>query len=620
MVGRRVRRRAWPGPPSSPAMGIAAWAAACSSAAPWRWSPRWPPRPAATSPSRTTSPSGAMVPGARRWARSIAAGALAALVPWELVCRGRRPVHELVFWSTAAFIAVAAVGRAVGRQQAGTDFVDVATWLVAASATVATVCVVTRWWRSGRWHAEDPLLGWLAFGAVDRVAGARAGAVRHRRVAVPGRRRRRPAADAGDAAAADGRRADPGAARTAGSVPRAGARRHRLDRLLPAAIIVVYTGVVAGLGRLVGGSGPTWLLVGTTAIIAVVVDPVRHRVRWLVDRLVWGTRDDPLAVVRGVVDHLGADSGDELLPALAISLQHELRLDAVAIDVRTADGWQRAAAIGSADHPPADGGTGATRRGRSAGSWSVGSTARSCGHATSGCSPQLVGPLGLAVGWVRLATTCGARAVAVVSAREEERRRLRRDLHDGLGPALTGVSLGLRTAVRQLDRSPDAARRWPRRGELLDRVADEVDCPDRRAQADRARPATDGARPARARRRRRRVHPGVRRRPRDPPDHAAPADRAPGGRRGGDVPHRHRGGDQRRAPRAGGAVLADDRHRADRRHRRGRRRHRDRRPRRRSVSAGRRCTSGPTSSADPSGSPRAPHGTHVHVCLPTALP
>ena len=77
-------------------------------------------------------------------------------------------------------------------------------------------------------------------------------------------------------------------------------------------------------------------------------DPLRHRIGDAVDRLVWGARDDPLGVVRGVVDHVGADSGDELLPALAASLQRELRLDSVAIDVRTADGWRRAAAIGPA--------------------------------------------------------------------------------------------------------------------------------------------------------------------------------------------------------------------------------------------------------------------------------
>ena len=86
----------------------------------------------------------------------------------------------------------------------------------------------------------------------------------------------------------------------------------------------------------------------------------------------------------------------------------------------------------------------------------------------------LVAPLGLAVGWARLAGQLRRSSVAIVSAREEERRRLRRDLHDGLGPALTGVSLGVHTAVRQLERSPDAAAvATPL--QLLGRIAEEVD-------------------------------------------------------------------------------------------------------------------------------------------------
>lgn len=40
---------------------------------------------------------------------------------------------------------------------------------------------------------------------------------------------------------------------------------------------------------------------------------------------------------------------------------------------------------------------------------------------------------------------------ALVSAREEERRRLRRDLHDGLGPTLAAIGLRAETAAAQLD-------------------------------------------------------------------------------------------------------------------------------------------------------------------------
>jgi signal transduction histidine kinase len=52
----------------------------------------------------------------------------------------------------------------------------------------------------------------------------------------------------------------------------------------------------------------------------------------------------------------------------------------------------------------------------------------------------------------------------LVIAREEERRRLRRDLHDGLGPTLASQTFKLEAALDWLDRDPVAARR------LLDEV------------------------------------------------------------------------------------------------------------------------------------------------------
>src|SRR5262249_37971170 len=59
----------------------------------------------------------------------------------------------------------------------------------------------------------------------------------------------------------------------------------------------------------------------------------------------------------------------------------------------------------------------------------------------------------LAVGLVRLTGDLRRSRLSVVTAREEERRRLRRDLHDGVGPSLTGISMGLRTVVRRLRRT-----------------------------------------------------------------------------------------------------------------------------------------------------------------------
>jgi signal transduction histidine kinase len=235
----------------------------------------------------------------------------------------------------------------------------------------------------------------------------------------------------------------------------------------------VYTGIVAGFGYLLGGDGPVWLLVGATGLIALIIDPVRQWIRRTVDQLVWGARDDPLEVVRTVVEQVGADSGDELLPALAASLQRDLRLDAVAIDVRTSHGWRREASLGLRttyeriveleQHGEVVG--------RLIVGWEYGPSLRARDEHVLA---ELAGPLGLAVGWVRLAADLRRSSVAIVSAREEERRRLRRDLHDGLGPSLTGVSLGLRTALRQLERSPAANELVPSR-QLLERLADEVD-------------------------------------------------------------------------------------------------------------------------------------------------
>lgn len=45
----------------------------------------------------------------------------------------------------------------------------------------------------------------------------------------------------------------------------------------------------------------------------------------------------------------------------------------------------------------------------------------------------------------------------LVAAREEERRRVRRDLHDGLGPSLAGMVLKLEAAQELIDRDPDRA-------------------------------------------------------------------------------------------------------------------------------------------------------------------
>jgi signal transduction histidine kinase len=403
------------------------------------------------------------------WARPLGAAVLVALVPGALVASAGRSDRRVVAVRLVAVVATVAV---VVAGAAGWRRVDLAaSWVVGAVGLVWIGVLGHRWW-SRRRATSDPLAGWLFAGAVvawlavvpdglDVVDWSLAGRdvvwavllIATVPLLVVG-------------ALIDELRRGPSDAEQL-------SHRSLEWVLLAAGIVMIYTVVVAGFGRLVGGSGPTWLLVAATGAIALAIEPARQRIRHLVDRLVFGTRDDPLAVVQRIVDHVGTDTGDDLLPALVRSLERGLRFDAIAIDVAVpGDGWERAASVGGDTEHCHE--VVLHHRDEVVGRLVVGwEEAPSMRARDAQLLDQLAGPLSLAVSWVRLAADLRRSSLAVVSAREEERRRLRRDLHDGVGPTLTGVSLGLRTAVRQLDRA--AAGSSGPSPALLTRLADEVD-------------------------------------------------------------------------------------------------------------------------------------------------
>jgi len=67
---------------------------------------------------------------------------------------------------------------------------------------------------------------------------------------------------------------------------------------------------------------------------------------------------------------------------------------------------------------------------------------------------DLAPQVGVAVHAVRLTADLQRSREQLVLAREEERRRLRRDLHDGLGPQLAGLALKLETLRNRLHGDP----------------------------------------------------------------------------------------------------------------------------------------------------------------------
>ena len=74
----------------------------------------------------------------------------------------------------------------------------------------------------------------------------------------------------------------------------------------------------------------------------------------------------------------------------------------------------------------------------------------------------------VAVHAVRLTADLQSSRERLVTTREEERRRLRRDLHDGMGPTLTGFALKLNAARKLVRRKPEDAE------EMLSRLEEQT--------------------------------------------------------------------------------------------------------------------------------------------------
>ena len=195
--------------------------------------------------------------------------------------------------------------------------------------------------------------------------------------------------------------------------------------------------VVADRPLKVGALG----LVG--ALVAITFQPLQVMLRGVVDELLFGSRPDPLGAASEVAGRIGDD------PLLALrAIRETLVLPYAAL---RADGAELVASGTATTHTRTfalDGSSGELVVGLRPGDLTFSSHDE---HVL-----RLTVPL--------LAQTLRARALAAdlqesrgqtITAIEEERRRLRRDLHDGLGPRLSGIAF-TSDAARNLIRSDPA--------------------------------------------------------------------------------------------------------------------------------------------------------------------
>lgn len=223
----------------------------------------------------------------------------------------------------------------------------------------------------------------------------------------------------------------------------------------------VLTAVTVGLYALVVGGMATlfqtqanWLVAFlATGLVAVLFQPLRDWLQSRVNRLLYGHRDEPLEVLARLGQRLeDALAPDLVLPTLVKTIAHTLKLPFVALIN------QQGEAIATFGKPSANAQSfPLIYQGTTIGSLLT--APRSAGEVFMPGETRLLQNVarqaGTAVHALQLTADLQHARQQIVTSREEERRRLRRDLHDGLGPSLAATLLKIGSARALLAYRPE---------------------------------------------------------------------------------------------------------------------------------------------------------------------
>lgn len=206
--------------------------------------------------------------------------------------------------------------------------------------------------------------------------------------------------------------------------------------LLTIGVVAAYLILIALLDQTLRRQVALDSSVLVTLVIALAFNPARVWLQRLINRAFYGARQDPVRAMTEVGARLGSAAGSGLVDVLK-ALCQVMRLPAasIVVDHRVVASYGELATV--RHNIPLGSGADA------AGDLVVG--LRSGEHRPDPADDRvltlLAAPLAVAVQARRLAEDLQASRERLVTTREEERRRIRRDLHDGLGPVLTAVVL-----------------------------------------------------------------------------------------------------------------------------------------------------------------------------------
>jgi signal transduction histidine kinase len=223
---------------------------------------------------------------------------------------------------------------------------------------------------------------------------------------------------------------------------------------LTACVSGLYVLIVGYLGVLfrtdTGNHGGLPLQLIATGVVAVLFQPLRERLQRGVNRLMYGERDEPYAVLSRLGQRLEATlAADTMLLTVVETVREALKLPYAAIalsDEARATNDERYKIVAASGAPVAEPLIlPLVYQHETVGQLML--APRVPGEAFSPADRRLFDDLarhtGIAVHAVRLTHDLQHSRERLVTTREEERRRLRRDLHDGLGPTLASLTMKL---------------------------------------------------------------------------------------------------------------------------------------------------------------------------------
>jgi signal transduction histidine kinase len=231
--------------------------------------------------------------------------------------------------------------------------------------------------------------------------------------------------------------------------------------LLSACLLTLYALLVSGVGLLLQGSLTLFhplLALLATGLVALLFQPLRHLLQRAINRLLYGARDEPYAVLSRLGQQLATTlPAEAVLPTIVQTVARTFKVPYTALTMKQQEAFSVVASYGI----PADE---VLRLPLIHQAETVGElllAPRAAGETFTAADDRLLHDLapqaGAAVYAVHLTADLQRSRERLVTTREEERRRLRRDLHDGLGPLLASLTLKLDVVRTLLQEQPAEA-------------------------------------------------------------------------------------------------------------------------------------------------------------------